>query len=87
MCVIRTMVVSMHKFTNGIHDLMHNCIRLGSLPAIIEVKCQFLIYISNIDEKQENQELERRSTMENRNWSDRSTTTTPLGIAVSFHMI
>ena len=30
------------------------------------------------------QELERRSTLENRNWSDRSsrsTTTTPLGVA------
>ena len=49
-----------------------------SLSVII---CQFLQDIIKIDKKQMKQELERRSTLENRNWSDRSsrsTTTTPL---------
>ena len=36
-----------------------------SIPVIIEVKCQFLQDISKIDEKQEKQELKRRSTLEN----------------------
>ena len=47
------------------------------------MQCQFLQDVSKIDEKQVSQELERRSTLENRNWNDRSsrsTTTTPLGI-------
>ena len=39
--------------------------------------------ISKIDKKQVTQELERRSTLENKYWSDRSsrsTTTTPLAV-------
>ena len=42
--------------------------------------------IIKIDQKQMKQELERRSTLENRNWSDRSsrsTTTTPLSMGYS----
>ena len=56
-----------------------------SLPVIIDVKCQVLQDVSKIDEKQEKQELERRSPLENRNWSDhssRSTTTTPLVVVM-----
>ena len=52
-----------------------------SLPAVFYVKCPFLKYISKIDQKQVKEELERRSTVKIRNWSDlssRSTTTTPL---------
>ena len=51
------------------------------LPIIIKEKYQFLQDISKIEEKQMKQELERRSTLEKRNWIDRSsrsTTTTPL---------
>ena len=40
-----------------------------SLSVII---CQFLQDIIKIDRKQMKQELERRSTLENKNWSDRS---------------
>ena len=55
---------------------MHNYDNF-TLPVIIiiEVKCQFLQHISKIEENQEKQELERRSTLENRNWSSRSTGT------------
>ena len=64
----------MHTFTYDIYDLMHNMIDY-------QIKFQFLQDQNKNDEKQEKQELERRSTLENRNWSDRSsrsTTTTPL---------
>ena len=53
-----------------------------SLSVIV---CQFLQDIIKIDQKQMKQELERRSTLENRNWSDRSsrsTTTTPLSKSI-----
>ena len=53
------------------------------MTIVIELKCQFLQDVSKIEENQVKQELERRSTMENRNWSDcssRSTTTTPLHV-------
>ena len=45
--------------------------------------------IIKIDQKQMTQELERRSTLENKNWSDRSsrsTTTTPL-LIVTVHNV
>ena len=54
---------------------------IGSLSVMIEIKCHILQNICKIDEKQDKQELERRSTLENRNCGDRSsrsTTTTPL---------
>ena len=57
-----------------------------SLSVII---CQFLQDIIKIDQKQMKRELERRSTLENRNWSDRSsrsTTTTPLPTAYRNHI-
>ena len=60
---------------------------LYSLSVTIEVKCQFLQDIIKVAEKQVKQELERRSTLENRNWSDRSsrsTTTTLLTTHYSF---
>ena len=58
---IRTVMVFNHKSTYDIHvhDLMQNCTWQGSLPLIIEVKCQVLQDIRKIDEKQEKQELER----------------------------
>ena len=43
-----------------------------SLPVIIYLKCQFLHDVSKTDKKQVKRELERRSILEDRNWSDRS---------------
>ena len=68
----------MDTFTYDIHELM---LKMHMTSIVYKIKFKFLQDQSKNDEKQEKQELERRSTLENRNWSDRSsrsTTTTPL---------